>query len=243
MRLPLVLLVALVATSSLLAPEASAQFQTTARYDDKRLALNPVWTRLADVYGEAGSVESVEFSYDGLRMVSGTKFDNTVIMWRTSDGAELWRRTLPAEIERVAWNPDGSQVASVSEDRKLVVFDAASGETQHEAELGAGVDGLAWSHDGRLLAAGEEYSTSASGARQGLLRVFEMPAFREVTTLDLGDTINEVDFSEDDQFVMAAGQDGKVRVWDLSTERLVLNIDEDVSVSDDNDLHHFITGQ
>ncbi|MEM6286059.1 MAG: PQQ-binding-like beta-propeller repeat protein [Bacteroidota bacterium] len=227
----------------LTAAPALAQFQTVARADDKSLALNPVWTRLADVFGEAGSVESVEFSYDGLRIVSGTKFDNTVILWRTSDGTELWRRTLDAEIERVAWNPDGSQVASVSEDRKLIVFNAETGATEHEATLGAGIDGLAWSHDGRLLAAGEEYSRSASGARQGLLRVFEMPAFREVMTLDLGETINEVDFSEDDQFVMAVGQQGKVRVWDTGTERLVLDIDEDVTVSDDNDLHHFIAGQ
>jgi WD40 repeat protein len=225
------------------AAPAAAQFQTTARYDDKALALNPVWTRLADVFGEAGSVESVEFSHDGLRMVSGTKFDYTVIVWRTSDGAELWRRTLPAEIERVAWNPDGSTVASVSEDRVLRVFDASSGEIVRQATLTAGIDGLAWSHDGRYLAAGEEYSRDDDGERRGFVRVYAMPALEEVKTFDMGHTSNEVDFSHDDRFLAATGNDGYLKVWEVETGRLVLDVDQDATLSDGNRYHHSITVQ
>ncbi|MEM1042224.1 MAG: PQQ-binding-like beta-propeller repeat protein [Bacteroidota bacterium] len=233
----------ILALALLTAAPVLAQPQAVARYDDKRLALNPVWTRLADVHGEAGSVESVEFSYDGTRLVSGTKFDYTVIVWRTSDGAELWRRTLPAEIERVAWNPDGSTVASVSEDRVLRVFDAETGETMREATLTAGIDGLAWSHDGRFLAAGEEYSRTADGERQGLVRVYAMPALEQVKLFDLGHTANEVDFSEDDRYLAATGNDGLLKVWEVETEQLVLDIDEDISLSDDNPYHHSITVQ
>lgn len=76
------------------------------------LALNLIWSRVADVNGEAGSIESAEFSPDGRRIVSGSKFDNSVIMWRTSDGHELWRATVAAEIERVGWSPDGKVVAA-----------------------------------------------------------------------------------------------------------------------------------
>ena len=235
--------VLLAALAAVTAGPALAQFQTTARYDDKRLALNPVWTRLADVYGEAGSVESVEFSYDATRIVSGTKFDYTVIVWRTSDGTELWRRTLPAEIERVAWNPDGSTVASVSEDRVLRVFDAETGETVRQATRTAGIDGLAWSHDGRYLAAGEEDSRNEAGERQGLVRVYAMPALEQVKQFDLGHTANEVDFSEDDRFLAATGNDGLLKVWEVESERLVLDIDEDVTITDDNRYHHFITVQ
>jgi WD40 repeat protein len=233
----------LAALAVLTASPALAQFQATAVYDDKRLALNPVWTRIADVYGEAGSVESVEFSYDGLRMVSGTKFDYTVIVWRTSDGEELWRRTLPAEIERVAWNPDGSTVASVSEDRVLRVFDAETGETVDQTALTAGIDGLAWSHDGRYLAAGEEYSRDAAGERRGMVRVYATPELEQVKQFDLGHTANEVDFSEDDRFLAATGNDGYLKVWEVESERLVLDIDQDASLSDRNAYHHSITVQ
>ncbi|MEL6771464.1 MAG: PQQ-binding-like beta-propeller repeat protein [Bacteroidota bacterium] len=241
-RLSALTLAALV-LAPVLVPAAAAQFGVQPRTDDKRLALNPVWMRLADVYGEAGSVESVEFSYDGHRLVSGTKFDNTVIVWRTSDGTELWRRTLPQEIERVAWSPDGTMVASVSEDFMLRVFDAETGETLQEHELNAGIDGLAWSHNGRYLAAGEEYSRNEAGEKQGFLRVFAMPEGVEAKTYNFGTTINEVDFTEDDRYVMAIGQDGRVQVWEVATDALVLDIDEDISLTDGNKNHHFITGR
>ena len=61
------------------------------QYLDYQLRLEPVWSRVADALGEIGSVESAEFSPDGKHIISGTKYDNSVIMWRTSDGTELWR--------------------------------------------------------------------------------------------------------------------------------------------------------
>ena len=63
---------------------------------DAQLRLEPVWTRVADALGEPGSVESAEFSPNGKCIVSGTKFDYSVVMWRTSDGTELWRAYHPA---------------------------------------------------------------------------------------------------------------------------------------------------
>jgi hypothetical protein len=59
------------------------------QYLNFQLRLEPVWSRVADALGEAGSVESAEFSADGKYIVSGTKFDNSVIMWRTSDGVHM----------------------------------------------------------------------------------------------------------------------------------------------------------
>lgn len=220
-----------------------AQFQVTARYDGKQLGLTPVWTRIADIYGEAGSVESVEFSPDGHRLVSGTKFDNTVIMWRTSDGTELWRQTVPQEIERVAWSPDGQFVASCSEDFFVRIFDAADGRLIQELEHDNGIDGLAWSHNGRWLASGEEQVQQADGSTRGLLRLFEMPGSTLAKTADLGATINTIDFSSDDTYILAAGQDGLLKVWRTEDMSLVLDVDEDMSVTDGNSRFHFISAR
>ncbi|MEM1127886.1 MAG: hypothetical protein AAGI71_14630 [Bacteroidota bacterium] len=223
-------LLSILALALVAVPFAQAQAQVQARWDGKQLALNPVWTRVADVFGEAGSVESVEFSPDSRFLASGTKFDNTVIIWRTSDGTEVWRQTLPQEIERVGWSPNGEFVASVSEDFMARVFRAEDGTLVHELPHDSGIDGLAWSHNGRFMATGAEWTEDADG-RHGYLRLYAMPGATLAQTLDLGDTINSIDFSSDDTFVLGAGH-GAVAVWRLEdgteVQRLTNSIDPSI---------------
>ncbi len=222
----------------LFAAPAPAQVQSMPITDSKRLMLNKVWTRLADVYGEEGSVESVEFSPDSSKLVSGTKFDNSVIVWRTSDGTELWRRYVAQEVERVAWSRDGKIVVACSEDYKLTFFDAATGEVRKEIEEDAGIDGLAFSKDGRFLVSGAEKSEDANGNQHGWVRVYAMPDARLIEKLDFGTTVNEIDFSHDGAYLMAVGHNEQVRVWrtdDWSHVR-----DFHGKQADD---HHFISGR
>ena len=150
------------------------------------LRLEPVWSRVADVLGEAGSIESAEFSPDGRFIVSGSKYDNSVIMWRTSDGAELWRQYTKHEIERVGWSGDGKYVASCSEDRLATVFDAKSGDILLKLEHEQGIDGLTWSKNGNLLATGEEHGESVNGSTDGWIRIFKIPSGEEVKSLNFG---------------------------------------------------------
>ncbi len=200
--------------------------------------LNKVWTRLADVFGEEGSIESVEFSPDSRYLVSGSKFDYTVIVWRTSDGAEIWRQTLPQEIERVAWSPDGKIVVSCSEDFMLRFFDAETGELLKEIKEAAGIDGLTFSHDGRYLVSGGEWVPGENGGRAGYATVYAMPEGRMITQLNLGDTINEVDFSPDDAYLLATGHNETAMVWKTSDWSLVHTLR-----GLDADRFHFITGR
>lgn len=202
-----------------LLPPAKAQ----VHYPDATLRLHPVWSRVADVYGEWGSIESAEFSPDGRYIVSGSKFDNSVIMWRTSDGAELWRQYVPQEIERVGWSADGKYVASCSEDFMVRVWDAENGDLVKELPHDQGIDGLVWSNEGSLLVTGEEGQTVEKNGEQttiGLLRVFQMPAGEQIHQVDFGGTINEVMFSDDNKFLLAAGHGG-VRVYNAESMELL----------------------
>jgi len=194
----------------LLITESSAQ-----QYLNHQLRLEPVWARVADALGEPGSVESVEFSPDGKYLVSGTKFDNSVVMWRTSDGAELWRQYAKEEVERVGFSADGSLVAACSEDYMVTVYEAATGEVHKELPPSRGIDGLIWSNKGNLLVTGEEHTQKDDGSKEGYIRVFNMDSGEEIETIDFGSTINELFFTQDDQYLLAVGH-GNVRVYRVS---------------------------
>jgi WD40 repeat protein len=178
-----------------------------------------VWSRVADALGERGSVESAEFSPDGKYIVSGTKFDNSVVMWRTSDGAELWRQYAKQEIERVGWSADGKYVAAASEDFLVTIYDAKTGNTVKVLKHTQGIDGLTWSNKGSLLVTGEEGTEMGNGTAKGVVRIFNMPAGNEIKVLNFGSTVNRVYFSNDDQFLLVIGHGGpkiyKVSDWSL----------------------------
>lgn len=193
--------------SLMLTPAAQAQ-----QYLDYQLRLEPVWSRVADALGEIGSVESAEFSPDGKYIVSGTKYENSVVMWRTSDGTELWRKYAKQEVERVGWSADGNYVAAASEDFLVTVYDARSGEVKHTIKHTQGIDGLTWSNQGSLLVSGEEKITGEDGTTQGMIRIFDMPSGQEIKTLDFGNTVNELFFSQDDRYLLAVGH-GAIKVY------------------------------
>ena len=182
-----------------------------------QVRLTPVWSRVADINGEYGSIESAEFSPDGNRIVSGSKFDNQVIMWRTSDGMELWRATVAQEIERVAWSMDGKYVCSVSEDFLLSMFDASDGKLIKTVRHLQGIDALAASPDGRFMVSGEENTEGEDGKTHGWVRVFSMPELEQVKLLDHGEIVNEIHFTSDSKYMLTAGHPDKVMVWDTTT--------------------------
>lgn len=190
-------------------------FTHAQQYLDYQLRLEPVWSRVADALGEIGSVESVEFSPDGKYIVSGTKYDNSVIMWRTSDGTELWRQYAEQEIERVGWSADGKYVASASEDYLVTVYEAENGEVFKVLKHARGIDGVTWSHKGNLLVTGEEKIILDNDSTLGWIRVFDMFSGKEIKTLNFGNTVNELFFTQDDQYLLAVGH-GFVKVYKVA---------------------------
>ncbi len=197
---------------------------------DYQLRLEPVWSRVADALGEPGSVESAEFSPDGKYIVSGTKFDNSVVMWRTSDGAELWRQYAKQEVERVGWSADGKYVAAASEDRLVTVYEAKTGKVVKVLKHTEGIDGLTWSNKGSLLATGEEGAEQGVGPPKGVIRIFDMPKGNEIKVLDFGSTVNELFFSNDDQFLLAVGH-GAIKIYKVSDWSLAQTLKMDYYVT------------
>lgn len=181
-----------------------------------------VWTRIADINGQLGSVESAEFSPDNEYIVTGTKYDNTVRVFRTSDGAQMWRTQVPQEIERVAWTKDGAFVVSVSEDFVTRVIDAKTGEIVREIMNETGLDSLAASNDGRFMVSGQE--RIAGDPLRGPAKVYSTADWSLVRQVDHAETINEIAFLPDDSHFFTAGHPW-VRMWETETGRLVRQFD------------------
>ncbi len=198
------------------------------QYLDYQLRLEPVWSRVADVLGEAGSVESVEFSPDNKYLVSGTKYDNSVIMWRMSDGQELWRSYTKAEIERVGWSAGGKYVAACSEDFLVTVFNAKDGSIHKILPHKEGIDGLTWSNKGYLLATGEEVTETTDKQKHGWIRLFDMETEKEIKKLDFGNTVNRLVFTQDDQYLLAVGH-GFIKIYKTTDGSLVQTLKPELS--------------
>lgn len=174
--------------------------------------LQLLWSRAADLNGEKGAVESAEFSPDGEFIVSGSKYDNRLVVWRVLDGAVVWQRVLEDEIERAGFSPDGRYVVSSGEDETLRLWDAKDGTPRGAIPLDAAIDGLAFSPDGKVLVTGKE---------GGVVQAWSMPEMKLLASANHGDTVNSVDFTADGRFVVTASEDSTAKLWRVADLSLV----------------------
>jgi tRNA A-37 threonylcarbamoyl transferase component Bud32 len=105
--------------------------------------------------GHAGPVNSVAFSPDGKRIVSGSQ-DRTLRVWDAETGKEtLTLKGHTDPVNSAAFSPDGKRIVSGSADGTVKVWDA---ETGHETITLKGHTGevfsVAFSPDGKRIASG-----------------------------------------------------------------------------------------
>ncbi len=108
----------------------------------------------------------------------------------------------------------------------MTINDAKTGENIKEIKHNDGIDGLIWSNKGSVLVSGEEKSKDKKGNEVGYVRVFDMPEGKEIATLNYGSTVNEVFFTEDDKYLLAAGHVG-VKVYETENWSLVQELQLD----------------
>jgi WD40 repeat protein len=181
--------------SNLVQPELTVSppagsFTTVAYGPDSRIATGMsdgttvVWSlsvRGAEpelsLVGHDAAVETVDFSPDGMRLVTSSD-DGEVKVWNVAPtgGGHEWL-TLPG-AGGLAYSPDGARLAVGSEDGDVHVFDAASGREALVLEGHVGrVNAIAFDPSGSTLA--------TAGLVDGTARIWDVEAGDELARVDL----------------------------------------------------------
>jgi|GEM_PF-2286844 len=165
-----------------------------------------------ELRGHTSEVETVAFSPDGKRIVTGSS-DNTARIWNAESGRELQLlRGHRDEVNSAAFSPDGRRIVTGSSDNTARIWDAESGR---ELQLLRGhrdeVNSTAFSPDGRRIVTGSEDNTA---------RIWDAESGRELRTLQgHRDDVNSVAFSPDGRRIVTGSSDRTVRIWDAESGR------------------------
>jgi len=171
------------------------------------------------------SVNSVAFSPDGIRIVSGSS-DKTIKLWDASTGREI--RTFSGHSESVnsvAFSPDGKFIVSGSgsffrsfydepENNTIKLWDAFTGHeigtiTGHQE----GVNAVIFSPDGKQI---------ISGSNDKTIKIFDASNGREIRTISGHQgSVNSIVFSPDGRQIASGSEDSTIKLWNVTTGREV----------------------
>ncbi|GAB4514010.1 MAG: hypothetical protein OHK0046_15490 [Anaerolineae bacterium] len=159
-------------------------------------------------------VKGVAIHPDGTQMVTAS-WDRSVIVWDVTSNLLTPLETLTgfqAVVERVTYSPDGSEFAFGVGDGTVVIHDAESLERLRELPLDSFVTALAYSPDGALLATAEGFPGDAAHIWSGEAQIATLTGHEgSITALHFVD-------ADEGYRLISGGDDGTVRVWDVSAE-------------------------
>ncbi|WP_158520991.1 protein kinase domain-containing protein [Fuerstiella marisgermanici] len=154
----------------------------------------------------------------------------------------LWTRSLLGQIRCARVSPDGRHVAVAARDSLLRILDVNTGQSVCEHPAWAMLNSAAWSHDGHNVACAcadgtvrlysfrktDHSEQVTESPRYGLQLVRTLQAQTSPTEADYIDDAGEANdalFTLDGRWLIAAGDDTLIRIWDRQKESLVATLD------------------
>ncbi len=167
--------------------------------------------------GHTGVIQSVSFSPDGKRFVSGGNWpegDKTLRVWDVQKGTEILKIEHPGQAAMVLYSPDGKYIASACGNMNAYIWNATTGKQVRMLKgHTSGVAGLAFNSDGSQILTSSADKT---------VRLWDMSTGRELIKFTgHTETIRRVAFHPDGKHALSGSRDGFVRMWELDTAKEV----------------------
>jgi WD40 repeat protein len=166
-----------------------------------------------EIFTEAGhayDVRAITFSPRGdVFASSGSSRDKTIKIWSTRGALLRVLKAHAGAITALAFSPDGTKLASGSQDKAVILWDVTTGNAEDSFAGNTGwVNALAFSRDGSKL---------ASGSEDGVVRMWDVRTRRPLHTL-LGhrDNVSSAVFSADDKLLITSSWDSSIKLWDVT---------------------------
>jgi WD40 repeat protein len=180
--------------------------------------------RPINLVGHPNPVNSVAFSPDGTKIVSGSYgLQNNLIVCDAKTGQQLFNLTgYPGTVNSVAFSPDGTKIVSgsVGNQNNLIVWDAKTGQQLLNLDGHPGtVNSVAFSPDGTKIVSG------SSGLYNNLI-VWDAKTGQQLLNLFDTGTVNSVAFSPDGTKIVSGGHSlrNNLIVWDAMTGKRLFNL-------------------
>ena len=170
----------------------------------------PEYKILKTLNGHSKTVNSVAYSPDGTKIVSGSD-DETIKIWDANKGEHLQTLRGHADyVNSVAYSPDGTKIISGSLDKTIKIWDANYGVCLQTLEgHSETVRSVAYSPDGTKI---------ISGSLDKTIKIWDANTGQCLKTLEgHSDIVNSVAYSPDGTKIISGSDDETIKIWDANT--------------------------